>query len=48
MRFVMREQLGRVAAAVFFELLGQLACDAELAIWENLDRSGEGPRQSVR
>jgi hypothetical protein len=47
MRFVMREQLGRAPAAVFFEFLGQLACNTELAMWQNLDRSGERLRQSV-
>jgi hypothetical protein len=28
----MREQLGRASTAVFFELLGQLACNTELAM----------------
>jgi hypothetical protein len=47
MHFVMPEQIGRIAVAIFFEFLGQLACDAELATWQDLDRSGKRLCQSV-
>src|ERR1700686_1875477 len=47
-RLVMREQFARCATAEFFEFLGELARDAELATGQNVDAGGERFRQAIR
>src|ERR1700736_357015 len=48
MSFVVGEQFRRGAAPKFFEFLGELARDAELSIWQDVDASVERFRQTIR
>ena len=48
MGLVMRKQFTRGAATKFFEFFGELARDAELSIWQDVDAGPERFREAVR
>ena len=47
MRFVMRQYFRRRSSAEFFELLGQLASDTQLAVRQQLRACAECLRQAI-
>src|SRR6478672_7914341 len=47
MRFVMRQYFRRRSSPEFFELLGQLASDTQLAVWQQLRACAERLRQAI-